>query len=105
MVQTIAIGVVAGYGAVALVGGVMGYVKAKSRASLIAGGASGALLLGSAALATVHPVAGFGSAAVLSLALVSRFAKSARGKGASPVALVMIGGGVIALVTSGLALA
>jgi uncharacterized membrane protein (UPF0136 family) len=104
MVQTIAIGVVAGYGAIALIGGVMGYVKARSRASLIAGGASGALLIGSAALATVHPVAGFGCAAIVSLALVARFALSARGKRVSPVAVVMIGGGVAALITSGLAL-
>jgi uncharacterized membrane protein (UPF0136 family) len=104
MVETIAIGVVAAYGAIALVGGVMGYVKAKSRASLIAGGASGALLIGSAALATVYPVAGFGGAAVVSLALIARFALSSRGKRVSPVAWVMIGGGVAAAVTSGLAL-
>ena len=58
MVHPLALGVVAGYGVLSLAGGVMGYVKAKSRASLIAGGASGLLLLGSAALATTHPLAG-----------------------------------------------
>src|SRR4051794_28627067 len=105
MVHAIAIGVVAGYGVLSLLGGGMGYVKAKSKASLIAGGVSGLVLLGSAALAISHPVAGFVIASVISLALVARFAKSALGKRASRVAYVMIGGGVAVLVTAGLALA
>ena len=105
MVQTIAIGCVAGYGMLSLVGGAMGYVRAKSRASLVAGGASGLLLLGSAALATVHPVAGFATASIVSLVLVGRFVKSTIGKRPTPVAYVMIGGGVAVLVTASLALA
>jgi len=104
MLQTIAVGIVAGYGVLSLAGGLMGYVKAKSRASLIAGGASGLVLIGSAVLATTHPVAGFVLASVVSLALVLRFAKSAA-KRASPVAVVMIGGGVVVLVSACLALA
>jgi uncharacterized membrane protein (UPF0136 family) len=105
MIDTIAVGVVAGYGVLSLVGGVMGYVKAKSRASLIAGGASGLLLIASAALATAYPVAGFAIASVISLALVARFARSAIAKRPSPVAYVMVGGGLAVLVTAGLALA
>jgi uncharacterized membrane protein (UPF0136 family) len=105
MIQTIAVGIVAGYGVLSLVGGVMGYVKAKSRASLIAGGVSGLVLLGSAALATTQPVAGFVLASVVSVALVARFAKSAVAKRVNPVAVVMIGGGVAVLVSAGLALA
>jgi uncharacterized membrane protein (UPF0136 family) len=105
MIDTIAVGVVAGYGVLSLVGGVMGYVKAKSRASLIAGGVSGLLLIGSAALATTHPVAGFIIASVISLALVARFARSAIAKRPSPVAYVMVGGGLAVLVTAGIALA
>lgn len=105
MVQTIAVGVVAGYGVLSLIGGVMGYVKAKSRASLIAGGVSGVVLLGSAALATSQPVAGLAIACVVSVALVARFAKSAAAQRATPVALVMIGGGLAVLVSAGLALA
>jgi uncharacterized membrane protein (UPF0136 family) len=105
MVQMIAVGVVAGYGVLSLAGGVMGYVKAKSRASLLAGGASGLVLLGSAALATTHPVAGFVLASAVSLGLVARFAKSAAAKRVHPVAVVMIGGGVAVLVSVGLALA
>jgi uncharacterized membrane protein (UPF0136 family) len=105
MIQMIAVGVVAGYGLLSLLGGVMGYVKAKSRASLIAGGVSGLVLLGSAALALSHPVAGLAIASVISLALVGRFARSALSKRASTVAIVMVGGGVAVLVTAGLALA
>lgn len=105
MIQTIAVGIVAGYGVLSLVGGAMGYVKAKSRASLIAGGVSGLVLLGSAALATTHPVAGFALASVVSIALVARFAKSVATKRVNPVAMVMIGGGVAVLVSAGLALA
>ncbi len=103
--DTIAVGVVAGYGVLSLVGGVMGYVKAKSRASLIAGGASGLLLIGSAALATTHPVAGFAIASVISLALVARFARSAVAKRPGPVVYVMVAGGLAVLVTAGMALA
>lgn len=105
MMDTIAVGVVAGYGVLSLVGGVMGYVKAKSRASLIAGGISGLVLIGCAALSLTAPVIGLAVASVVSLALVARFARSAMGKRASGVALVMIGGGLAVLVTAGLALA
>jgi uncharacterized membrane protein (UPF0136 family) len=105
MVHAIAVGVVAGYGVLSLVGGAIGYAKAKSRASLIAGGVSGLVLVGSAVLATTHPVAGFALACAVSVALVARFAKSAAAKRATPVALVMIGGGVAVLISAGLALA
>jgi len=104
MIQTIAVGVAAGYGVLSLAGGVMGYLKAKSRASLIAGGISGLVLIGSAVLAASNPAVGLAVASVVSLALVVRFAKSAAGKRASGVAKLMIGGGVAVLVTAGLAL-
>lgn len=103
MVHPLALGVVAGYGVLSLAGGVMGYVKAKSRASLIAGGVSGLLLLGSAALATTHPVAGLALASVVSLGLLARFARSESAKRRSPVAVIMIGGGIAVLVSAGLA--
>ncbi len=105
MMQTIALGVAAAYGVLALVGGMMGYVKAGSRASLIAGGVSGLILLGSAWLAASNPTLGLAIAAIVSAALVARFAKSAMGKRANAVAYVMIGGGVAVLVTTGMALA
>jgi uncharacterized membrane protein (UPF0136 family) len=103
MLHTIAIAVAAGYGALSLAGGVMGYVRANSRASLIAGGISGLLLLGGAVLALSQPTVGLGLAAVVSAALVARFARSALNKRNS-VAYVMVGGGVAVLVTAGMAL-
>ena len=104
MIRAIAVGVAASYGVLSLAGGIMGYVKAKSRASLIAGGVSGAVLIGSAALAATQPAVGFAAASLVSLALVARFAKSTRGERASTVAYVMVGGGLAVLVTAGLAL-
>ena len=105
MLQTIAISMAAGYGVLSLVGGTMGYVKANSRASLIAGGVSGLLLLGGAALALSHPVPGLAIVSIVSAALVARFAKSAMGKRASSIAYLMIGGGVAVLIAAGMALA
>ncbi|MEO8179455.1 MAG: TMEM14 family protein [Deltaproteobacteria bacterium] len=105
MLHAIAIWVAAGYGVLALGGGVMGYVKAKSRASLIAGSVSGLLLLAGALLARSQPVAGLMLVSIVSAALVARFARSALGKRASAVAYVMVGGGIAVLVTAGMALA
>jgi len=101
------------YGLVALIGGTIGFVKAGSVASLIAGGGSGLVLLVAAALIAKQP-AGGGSlvqsakvgliiAVVVSILLIGRFASTLRG-GASPVALVMITGGLVALVASAMAL-
>jgi uncharacterized membrane protein (UPF0136 family) len=97
--------VAAGYGVLSLVGGTMGYVKAKSRASLIAGGVSGLLLIGGAVLALSQPVLGLAIVSIVSAALVARFAKSAMGKRANSIAYVMIGGGVAVLISAGMALA
>lgn len=104
MIQTVALAVTAGYGLLSLVGGIIGFKKAGSRASLIAGGVSGLLLIGSAVLAASNPVAGFVLACVVSAALIARFAKSAFGPGAKPVGRVMVFGGLAVLVTAGLSL-
>jgi uncharacterized membrane protein (UPF0136 family) len=105
MVHAIAIWVAAGYGVLALGGGVMGYVKAKSRASLVAGGASGLLLMAGALLARSQPALGLVMVSIVSAALVARFARSVLGKRASSVAYVMVGGGIVVLVAAGMALA
>jgi uncharacterized membrane protein (UPF0136 family) len=105
MLQMIAPGIAAGYGLLSLAGGVIGYVKAGSRASLIAGGISGLVLIGGALLALRQPVLGLGLACVVSLALVARFARSVVSKQrASGIAYVMIGGGLAVLVAAGIAL-
>lgn len=105
MLHAIAIWVAASYGVLALGGGVLGYVRAKSRASLIAGAVSGLLLIAGALLARSQPVAGLVIVSIVSAALVARFAKGALGKRASSVAIVMLGGGIAVLVTAGMALA
>jgi uncharacterized membrane protein (UPF0136 family) len=106
---------IAVYGLVALIGGTIGFVKAGSVASLIAGGGSGVILLVSAALVMKKPDGadaglprnarvGLIIALVVSLLLIGRFASTLR-NGASPVAIVMISGGLVALVASARALA
>lgn len=85
------------YGLVALAGGTMGFVSAGSKASLIAGGISGLLLLAAAALMPRKTAIGLVLALLVSLALVGRFAPAAL-QTQKPVALVMsLGGLVVAL--------
>ena len=69
------------FGLITVLGGVMGYVKAKSTASLIAGGVSGVLLLAAAWLLETHLGAGALLGLAVSLALLGRFTPAlARGK-------------------------
>ena len=61
------------FGLLTIVGGVMGYVKAGSTASLIAGSISGILLLVAAFLLPHNIAIGLALAAVVSIALAGRF--------------------------------
>jgi uncharacterized membrane protein (UPF0136 family) len=61
------------FGAITIAGGVMGFVKAKSKASLIAGGIAGALLIGAALLFQSGGRNGVILGLVVSLALAGRF--------------------------------
>lgn len=62
------------FGALTIAGGVVGFVKAGSKASLIAGGVSGLLLLAAGWLVTTGKVMpGLVLGLVLSLALAGRF--------------------------------
>jgi uncharacterized membrane protein (UPF0136 family) len=61
------------FGLLTIVGGVMGYVKAGSTASIIAGSISGILLLVAACLLPAHLAMGLAVAAVVSIALAGWF--------------------------------
>ncbi len=89
------------YGLIALVGGLIGFLKAGSVASLIAGGLSGALLLLAAGLVARKPKLGLGLGLAVSVLLLGRFASGAVRSGAlSTIALVMIVGGAAVLISS-----
>ena len=61
------------FGLLTIIGGVMGYLKAGSMASIIAGTISGALLLLAAFLLPGNAVAGLALAGIVSIALAGRF--------------------------------
>ncbi|WP_145121947.1 TMEM14 family protein [Rosistilla oblonga] len=68
------------FGAFVVFGGVMGYVKAQSKASLIAGSITGGLLLISAFLIAKGITAGAILGIVVSLLLIGQFGPSLRKK-------------------------
>ena len=100
----VAAGLTLVYGLVAAIGGTIGFIKAGSVASLVAGGGSGLLLIASAALIGKKPKLGLIGAIVLSLLLIGRFASAVAKGGASPIAMIMIAGGAAVLVAAGVAL-
>jgi uncharacterized membrane protein (UPF0136 family) len=61
------------FGLLTIAGGVMGYVRAGSTASIIAGSISGLLLLAAAFLMPGNVVVGLALAAVVSILLAGRF--------------------------------
>lgn len=61
------------FGVLTIAGGVMGYIKAQSPASLIAGGISGLLLIGAGALIATKTQPGLILGLLVSLALAGRF--------------------------------
>ena len=76
------------FGIVAIVGGALGYARAQSRASLIAGGVSGALLIVAGLL---YPrVPGFVIALLVSILLLAHFGRSYASKKKPMPAIPMI---------------
>jgi uncharacterized membrane protein (UPF0136 family) len=69
------------FGVLTIAGGVVGFVKAKSRPSLIAGGSSGALLLLAGYLLATRMTFGLGLGLVVSLGLAGRFIGAFRKSG------------------------
>ena len=61
------------FGALTIVGGIVGYVKAGSVASIIAGSITGVLLLVAAFLLPEHRMVGLASALIISLLLAAQF--------------------------------
>ncbi|MEA3187598.1 MAG: hypothetical protein QOD99_1428 [Chthoniobacter sp.] len=61
------------FGLLSIGGGVMGFVKAKSRASLIAGGVCGVALIAASFLIPAHPIVGLTVGIVTSVALAGKF--------------------------------
>jgi uncharacterized membrane protein (UPF0136 family) len=93
------------FGALTIVGGVMGFVKAKSKASLIAGGVSGVLLLLAGWLIATKLYVGLGLGMVVSLALAGRFVPGfLESKKMMPAGMMAILS-VIAIILTGAALA
>jgi uncharacterized membrane protein (UPF0136 family) len=95
------------FGALTIAGGVMGFVKAGSRASLIAGGVSGVLLLVAGYLVGAgNVVAGLVLGLVLSLALAGQFGpKFFRTRKVMPAGMMAVLGAIgIVVAALGLAL-
>jgi uncharacterized membrane protein (UPF0136 family) len=76
------------FGLVAIAGGAMGYARAKSKASLIAGGVSGALLIIAGLLSPSVP--GFVLALIVSALLLAHFGRSYASKRKPMPAIPMI---------------
>jgi uncharacterized membrane protein (UPF0136 family) len=111
----IAIAIIALYGIVSLAGGIVGYVRADSVASLVAGGIAGILLLLCAAGVFYYPAVSLSGAIIIAAALLSRFAPDLirHRDGLSDflstmkgiVALIMVIDGLLVILFSVLALA
>jgi uncharacterized membrane protein (UPF0136 family) len=90
------------FGALTIVGGVIGYVKAGSLPSIIAGSITGVLLLVAGALLPEHRAAGLATAFVVSLLLaaqfVPKFIRTGRAMPAGMMSILSVIGIIVAVV-------
>ena len=77
------------FGALTIVGGIVGYVKAGSVASIIAGSITGVLLLVAAFLLPEHRMVGLATALIVSLLLAAYFVRKYLSTGAVMPAGIM----------------
>jgi uncharacterized membrane protein (UPF0136 family) len=83
------------YGILSIVGGITGYVQAQSKASLISGSISGALLILGGILALTDIGAGLWLAAIVTVALIIVFAvRLSKTRKFMPAGLMIIAGAV-----------
>jgi uncharacterized membrane protein (UPF0136 family) len=97
-------GLAVAYGLVSLIGGIIGFVSKGSVASIVAGGVSGGVLLLGAYLVPRKPKGALLLLLIVSIALAGRFISASAKSGASSIAVVMILGGALVALASGIAL-
>jgi len=93
------------FGALTIVGGIMGFVKKQSMISLVSGGISGVLLLLAGYLLTTNKYVGLGLGMVVSLALAGNFVPGFLKTHAMMPAGLMSILSVIGIILTGIALA
>ena len=90
------------FGILTIAGGIIGYVKAASMPSLIAGGITGILLLVAAFLLPEHRAAGLATAFIVSLLLaaqfVPKFVRTGRVMPAGMMSILSVIGIIVAIV-------
>ena len=90
------------FGILTIAGGIMGYIKAGSVASIIAGSVTGVLLLVAAFLLAEHRAAGLATAFIVSLLLaaqfVPKFLRTGRVMPAGIMSILSVIGIIVALV-------
>jgi uncharacterized membrane protein (UPF0136 family) len=90
------------FGALTIIGGIIGYVKAGSLPSIIAGAITGVLLLVAGALLPEHRAIGLATGFIISLLLalqfVPKFVRTARAMPAGMMSILSVIGLVVAIV-------
>jgi uncharacterized membrane protein (UPF0136 family) len=91
------------FGILTIAGGIIGYVKAGSVASIVAGGITGVLLLVAALLLPEYRIVGLATACIVSLLLaaqfVPKFLRTGRVMPAGMMSILSVIGIIVAIVT------
>ena len=87
------------YGVLLIAGGMMGFVKAKSRVSLFAGAITGGLCIGATWLSVEHPANGFTIGSLVAFLLtgisINRLAKTRK---FMPAGMILVMSGIVGVV-------